>query len=273
MSRLQLQLKLAATRLEILRKKEEALAKQARRTVSFGLKTYSSTLARARVEPLIMQDVYMELLELLQVDAEILANRTSILEKRGFNSEANWKSSLYHILAAAPQLPIKELKFVHDFLVRLYGKDFTQLTDPDLSKNDVQFYQLLYPPIPSEELVNGYIEELRRTYFPEEYQKEEIPSSREVEDLLPIAPSSQDTPAPSSTQDEASKTNNLPQSTSSASEIPSSEINNSRKDTNSAPSSHSQPTTKNTVPPKQSNSNKPPSFEELAARLENLKRT
>ncbi|WBW74613.1 MVB sorting pathway protein Ist1 [Schizosaccharomyces osmophilus] len=273
MSKLQLQLKLAATRLEILRKKEEALAKQARRTVAFGLKTYSSTLARARVEPLIMQDVYMELLELLQVDAEILANRTSILEKRGFEPEAPWKSSLYHVLAAAPQLPIKELKFVHDYLVRLYGKEFTQLTDPDLSKNDEQFYKLLYPPIPSEELVNGYIEELRRTYFPEEYRKEEIPSSKEVEELLPLAPSSQDTSAPSSTQDEASKTTDLPQSTSSASRVPSSGIANSHTIPKHAPSSHSPPAAKNTVHPIQPDSNKPPSFEELAARLESLKRT
>ncbi|EPY52032.1 MVB sorting pathway protein [Schizosaccharomyces cryophilus OY26] len=269
MSRLQLQFKLAAARMEILRKKEEALAKQARRTVAYGLKTYSPTLARARVEPLITQDVYMELLELLQVDAEILANRTSILEKRGFNAEAPWKSSLYHVLAAAPQLPIKELKSVHDFLVRLYGKEFTQLTDPDLSKNDEQFYKLLYPPIPSEELVNGYIEELRRTYFPEEYQKEEIPSSKEAEELLPLASSSQDMSAPSSTQDEVSKAGDLRQSTSSATNGPSNGTSTSPLTSKPDPKTHVPPVAKSALHPP----DKPPSFEELAARLDNLKRS
>ncbi|KAL2314172.1 Vacuolar protein sorting-associated protein ist1 [Schizosaccharomyces pombe] len=269
MSRLQIQLKLAASRIEILRQKEEALAKQARRNVALGLKSYSPALAKARIEPLIMQDIYIELLELLQVDVEILANRCVVLEKRAFNDSMSFKSSLYHVMAAAPQLQIKELRFVHDFLVKLYGKEFARLSDPDLATNDTAFYQLLYPPIPKDELVEAYRKELIRTYFPNEYPKEankDIPSSAEADTMLNLE-SSENREQPTSlkeknTQEDDEKVNGNLANISKRAEPQ----NNGSTNASSQQSSNYLPTN-----PTLTHSNKAPSFEELAARLDRLK--
>ena len=79
--KLKVQLKLAVNRLRLAQQKQTALAKQSRRDLANLLELRKEESARIRVENVILEDIYVELLELLELYCELLLARFGLLDQ------------------------------------------------------------------------------------------------------------------------------------------------------------------------------------------------
>jgi len=71
---------MAIQRIQTLREKKEALAKAARRDIATLIERKRLETARIKVESIIHDDTYIELLEILELYSEILSARFGLLE-------------------------------------------------------------------------------------------------------------------------------------------------------------------------------------------------
>lgn len=74
--------RLAVQRLRILQEKKNAMAKVARREIATLLERGKIETARIKVEGIINEDVYLELLELMELYCELLISRFALLDLR-----------------------------------------------------------------------------------------------------------------------------------------------------------------------------------------------
>ncbi|KAJ3535719.1 hypothetical protein NMY22_g6359 [Coprinellus aureogranulatus] len=81
-----IQLRLSVQRLRTLQQKKEAQAKASRRDIASLLERGKEETARIKVETLINEDVYIELLELLELYCELLLARFGILDQKDFSA-------------------------------------------------------------------------------------------------------------------------------------------------------------------------------------------
>lgn len=75
------QLKLSVNRLRLMQQKQTALAKQARRELAQLLDQGKEESARIRVENIIREDLFVEMLEILELYCELLLARFGLLEQ------------------------------------------------------------------------------------------------------------------------------------------------------------------------------------------------
>ncbi|KAF8470705.1 regulator of Vps4 activity in the MVB pathway-domain-containing protein [Kalaharituber pfeilii] len=199
-AKLRMALKLSISRLRTTHQKQLALTKQSRRTLSTLLSTVppqylvtpptpnplnapmSLTSARIRCEPLIATDIYIELLEMLELYCELLLARISLLDNisgplhsssaqgGAGNSVGNQLDPALHeaistLIYAAQRTSIKELQQARDLLVQKLGKEFAlaaaENRDGKVAERVIK--KLRMEP-PSEELVTLYLKEIARTY-------------------------------------------------------------------------------------------------------------
>ena len=146
----------------MVQQKDEAVSKQQRRAMAQLLESGKVESAKIRVENIIRSDITTELHEILELYCELLLARTGLME--GPVCDAGLEEAVKSLIYAAPRTDVKELQNVRTLLVDKYGKEFAlQAMEPDALVSEKVLKKLAVTP-PSQELVNGYLEEIARTY-------------------------------------------------------------------------------------------------------------
>lgn len=152
-------------RLRTLQHKKEAQAKAARRDIATLLEKGKLETARIKVETIINEDVYVELLELLELYCELLLARFGILDQNSRTPDPGISEGVCSIIRAAPSTELKELHILRDILMHKYGREFSagvmENRDGCVSERVMRKLDL---GTPSEELVDAYLSEIAKAY-------------------------------------------------------------------------------------------------------------
>ncbi|KAL2261268.1 hypothetical protein VTK26DRAFT_4508 [Humicola hyalothermophila] len=148
----------------MVQKRDEALAKTQRRAMAQLLEQGKIESARIRVENIIRSDILTELHEMLELYCELLLARAGLIDASP-TCDPGLEEAVQSIVYAAPKTEIKELQVVRALLAEKFGKEYvvraTEDADGQVSKGVVR--KLSVKP-PSEELVQGYLEEIAKAY-------------------------------------------------------------------------------------------------------------
>lgn len=171
-------LRLLIPRLRNAQKKDTALSIADRREMANLLSQSREASARIRVENIIHTDITVELMEILELYAELLLARAGLLDVRDKNikeglvsKDADEATGLEEaaasIIYAAPRLPrdVRELGMVRSMLIERFGKDFAlkaQENEGNIVPERITKKLSVEPP--SQKLVQAYLEEIARTY-------------------------------------------------------------------------------------------------------------
>jgi vacuolar protein sorting-associated protein IST1 len=130
--------------------------------------------AKIRVENIIRSDITTELHEILELYCELLLARTGLMEAP--TCDPGLEEAVKSLIYAAPRTDVKELQNVRVLLVDKYGKEFAMVAmeNSDEKVAEKVLKKLAVTP-PSQELVNGYLEEIARTYGVDWPKKEKGP--------------------------------------------------------------------------------------------------
>ena len=162
-TKIKVQLKLSIARLRMVQQRDEAMSKQARRQMAQLLEQGKIESARIRVENIIRSDITTELHEILELYCELLLARAGLMEAAAV--DPGLEEAIRSLLYAAPKTEIKELQQTRLLFAEKYGKEFvlgaTDNVDGKVSENVVRKLSVV-PPKP--ELVQGYLEEIAKTY-------------------------------------------------------------------------------------------------------------
>lgn len=147
----------------MVQQKDEAVSKQQRRAMAQLLESGKIESAKIRVENIIRSDITTELHEILELYCELLLARTGLME--GQTCDPGLEEAVKSLIYSAPRTDVKELNQVRFLLVEKYGKEFALQTmeNPEGAVSEKVLKKLAVTP-PSQELVNGYLEEIARTY-------------------------------------------------------------------------------------------------------------
>lgn len=165
-SKLKTGLKMAISRLKFVQEKKAALCKQQRRQLADLLKQGKESSAQIRVENIIREDIYIELLEHLELYCELLLARISIVSDPARKEcEPNLLELVLSIIYSAQHSELKELTSIRDLLIFKYGHEFgvAALANTDGHVPTKILLRCLIEP-PSETLVNLYLCEIARAY-------------------------------------------------------------------------------------------------------------
>ncbi|WVN87057.1 uncharacterized protein L203_102233 [Cryptococcus depauperatus CBS 7841] len=166
--RTKVQIRLAIQRLKTLQEKKHALAKASRREIADLLAKGRVETCRLRVEGLIQDDIYVELLELLELYSEMLQARFNILEaSSGTEPDPSISEAVCAIVYAAPRTELKELQVLRDILMHKYGRNFALTllpSDPPPASVPPRVSAKLTLYTPSKELVDAYLWEIAKGY-------------------------------------------------------------------------------------------------------------
>jgi vacuolar protein sorting-associated protein IST1 len=176
-AKLKVQLKLSIARLRMVQQKDEAVSKQQRRAMAGLLESGKIESAKIRVENIIRSDITTELHEILELYCELLLARTGLMEAP--TCDPGLEEAVKSLIYAAPRTDVKELQQVRVLLCDKYGKEFAlaAMDNSDEKVSEKVLKKLTVTP-PAPELVNGYLEEIARTYgvdWPKRPKEEEPP--------------------------------------------------------------------------------------------------
>ena len=163
-NKIKVQLKLSISRLRMVQAKDEALAKQSRRSMAQLLEQGKIESARIRVENIIRSDMNTELLEYLELYCELLIARAGLLEAK--ECDPGLEEAVKSIIFAAPKIEgVKELSVVRSLLAEKYGKEFTlQAVENSDGKVAERVSDRLKVEPPDRELVDKYLSVIAETY-------------------------------------------------------------------------------------------------------------
>ncbi|KIW19469.1 hypothetical protein PV08_00041 [Exophiala spinifera] len=180
-------LRLLIPRLRNAQKKDTALSIAARREMAELLSQSREASARIRVENIIHTDITVELMEILELYAELLLARAGLLDVRDKNakegllkstgdddetagtghSNTGLEEAAASIIYAAPRLPrdVRELGIVRNMLIERFGKDFAVRANDNVDGLvPARVSDKLKVDPPSPRLVQAYLEEIARAY-------------------------------------------------------------------------------------------------------------
>jgi vacuolar protein sorting-associated protein IST1 len=158
-----------------MQQKQTALAKQARRELAKLLDEGKDESAKIRVENIIREDLFVEMLEILELYCELLLARFGLLEQmyaqpmNGLTSrkecDPGLEEAVKTIIYAAPRSESKELQEVRNLLIMRFGHPFAQTAIENTDKKvSPRVLSKLGVEPPSSTLVNRYLREIARTY-------------------------------------------------------------------------------------------------------------
>jgi vacuolar protein sorting-associated protein IST1 len=147
----------------MVQQKDEAVSKQQRRAMAQLLESGKVESAKIRVENIIRSDITTELHEILELYCELLLARTGLMEAP--TCDPGLEEAVKSLIYAAPRTDVKELQQVRALLCDKYGKEFAivAMENSDEKVSEKVLKKLTVTP-PPQELVNGYLEEIARTY-------------------------------------------------------------------------------------------------------------
>ncbi|EPT03464.1 hypothetical protein FOMPIDRAFT_1022423 [Fomitopsis schrenkii] len=159
------QLRLAIQRLRTLQEKKGAQAKAARRDIAMLLEKGKLETARIKVENIIHEDIYIELLELLELYCELLHARFALLDQNTKEPDPAVNEGICSVIYAAPRTEIKELHVLREMLMHKYGREFAVgvMENRDGCVNErVAKKLVVFTPDPA--LVDAYLAEIAKGY-------------------------------------------------------------------------------------------------------------
>lgn len=145
-----------------------------RREMADLLKESREASARIRVENIIHTDITVELMEILELYAELLLARAGLLDMRDKNikeglsiDDTGLEEAAASIIYAAPRLPrdVRELGIVRAMLIERFGKEFATKANENVDNcvPERVVNKLKVDP-PSQKLVQAYLEEIAMAY-------------------------------------------------------------------------------------------------------------
>ncbi|PFH52327.1 hypothetical protein AMATHDRAFT_140443, partial [Amanita thiersii Skay4041] len=157
--------RLSVQRLRTLQQKKEAQAKAARREIATLLERGKVETAKIKVEALINEDIYAELLELLELYCELLLARFGLLDQNTREPDPGISEGVYSIIYAALRTELKELHVLREILMHKYGREFS-VAVMENHNNGVsdRVMRKLVIQTPSPELVDAYLTEIAKGY-------------------------------------------------------------------------------------------------------------
>ncbi|KAI0361089.1 DUF292-domain-containing protein [Trametes cingulata] len=159
------QLRLGVQRLRTLQEKKNAQAKAARRDIALLLEKGKVETARIKVENIIHEDVYVELLELLELYCELLISRFGLLDQSTREPDPGVSEGVCAIIYAAPRTELKELHILRDILMHKFGREFSiavmENKDGCVSERVTRKLDI---STPSPALVDAYLGEIAKGY-------------------------------------------------------------------------------------------------------------
>ncbi|KAF2285161.1 hypothetical protein GH714_038899 [Hevea brasiliensis] len=117
-------LKLAASRIKLLKNKRDAQVKQLKRELAQLLETGQDQTARIRVEHVVREEKTMAAYDLIEIYCELIVARLSIIESQK-NCPIDLKEAIASVIFASPRCAdIPELMDVRKHFTAKYGKEF-----------------------------------------------------------------------------------------------------------------------------------------------------
>ncbi|GAA5852362.1 hypothetical protein JCM9279_001175 [Rhodotorula babjevae] len=197
-ARAKIQLRLAIQRVRLLAQKRTQLAKSTRREVAALVEKGKLESAKIKVEGLLSEDLYVELLEVLELYCELLLARFGLLETVK-EIDPGVQEAAAGIIHAAPRTELKELHVLREMLMSKGGRDFAIACIDNL--DDIvpeRVTSKLKVETPAPELVELYLYEIAKAYAvdwrPEGFPDPNAPPPLEQ----PAAPAAQLAPQASS---------------------------------------------------------------------------
>lgn len=165
-AKLKLTLKIAISKLKYIQDKKQAVSRQQKRLIADLLKRGRENNALIRVELTIREDIYIELLEILELYCELLAARIMLLSDPSTTTcDPSLKEAVSSVIYAADHSELKELITIKDILVHKFGVDFGRkaLTNEEgiVPKKVISKCNLVVVP---ESLTTSYLCEIAKVY-------------------------------------------------------------------------------------------------------------
>lgn len=163
-SKFKTSLKMAISKLQFIQEKKVALTKQQRRQLADLLNQGKESSAKIRVENIIRDDIYIELLEYLELYCELVLARISLIID-ATECDESLLESVSSIIYSANHTELKEVTQVKELLIHKFGIEFgkkaVENTDGHVPEKILKRCKV---PPPLEELVNLYLCEIAKAY-------------------------------------------------------------------------------------------------------------
>ncbi|CCH46084.1 Increased sodium tolerance protein 1 [Wickerhamomyces ciferrii] len=137
--------------------------------------------AKIRVENIVREDIYVELLEMLELYCELLLARIGLLDKK--ECDPGLEEAVKTIIYSAPHTDLKEVNSVRDILIHKFGAEFARSAiENEDNVIPEKITKRTAVEAPSQELVSLYLKEIAKAYeVPFSELDDEI--DNELEDL------------------------------------------------------------------------------------------
>ncbi|KAK6455834.1 regulator of Vps4 activity in the MVB pathway-domain-containing protein [Scheffersomyces xylosifermentans] len=183
-ARLKTALKMAISKSKFIQEKKSALTKQQRRQLADLLTQGKESSATIRVENIIRDDIYIELLEFIELYCELLLARISIiLDPARTTCDASLIEAVQSVIYATPHTELKELNQIRDILIYKYGVDFGKAAKDNIDNfvpaKIVSRCQVDPPP---QKLVEMYLCEIAKAYEAPYSKLRELELEQNLED-------------------------------------------------------------------------------------------
>ncbi|KAH3675440.1 hypothetical protein WICMUC_002729 [Wickerhamomyces mucosus] len=154
---------MAISKLRFTQTKRTALAKQQRRLMAELLSLGKEESARIRVENIIREDIYIELLEILELYCELLSARIQLLDQK--TCDESLEEAVKVLIYSASHTDLKELIIIKEILVHKFGNEFalSAINNYDGVIPDKIIKRVKYEA-PSNDLISLYLEEIAKAY-------------------------------------------------------------------------------------------------------------
>ncbi|CAN6541108.1 unnamed protein product [Malus baccata var. baccata] len=184
-------LKLAVSRIKLLKNKKDAQVKQMRRELAQLLETGQDRTARIRVEHVVREEKTKAAFELIEIYCELIAARLPMIESQK-NCPIDLKEAITSVVFASPRCAdIPELMDIRKHFTAKYGKEFISNAvelrpDCGVSRMLVEKLSTKSPDGPAKmKILAAIAEEHNVKWDPESFEENE---SKPPEDLLQNGP-------------------------------------------------------------------------------------